>query len=381
MTPKQRVHAAMAGEAVDRYPVGVTYGDLYWMDHLSELTGAPPWANRTLWYRGAREHLELFREIVAKAPFDVQIPMLRVAPRAERDRQEFVTRDGRPFRHDTLTNEWQLLDEPSRSGYAQDGAAPQEQTVFDIKDIDEQITVTPAAELAREGELDAVEAVVREFGDEVAIVGGGATGVFWTCVVYVGQLRLLSMLIDQPKLIDALCERIVQVDIEGIRRLAETGADIVRLDDAMATGEMISVAHYERFSLPYMKAMVDEVHRLGMKAVAIYFGSVMDRLEQIASLGADALQLECSMKGYINNIDTIAETIGDRVTLFSNIDPVWCLEKGSDAELEAEIRRQVAAGRKARGFILAPASPITLDTPLPRVQKFIHLCRTIGEAT
>ena len=371
----------MEGRPIDRYPVAQTYGDLYWMDHLSELTGAPPWANRTLWHRGAREHVELFRSIVAKAPFDMQIPMLRIAPRHERQRQEFVTKDGRPFRHDTLTDEWELLDEPTKCGYAYDGSAPQTQSVFTIEDVERQITVTPAAELAREGELDAVEAVAREFGNEVAIVGGGLTGVFWTCVVYVGQLRLLSMLIDQPKLIDALCERILQVDIEGIRRLAETGADIVRLDDAMATGEMISVAHYERFSLPYMKAMVDEVHRLGMKAVAIYFGSVMDRLEQIASLGADALQVECSMKGYINNIDTIAETIGDRVTLFSNIDPVWCLEKGSDAELEAEIRRQVAAGRKARGFILAPASPITLDTPLPRVQKFIHLCRTIGEAT
>jgi len=378
VTPKERVHAVMEGRPVDCYPVTQTYAELYWTTNLSDITGAPAWKNRTLWYAGVAEHLEILRTVFEKVPFDMQLPMLRVARREDRERQEFVEKDGRPYRHDTATDEWELLDEPSKSGFPHDESAPQAQTVFTIDDVERRVAVTPVARLAREGELDAVEAAVREFGNEYSIVGGGLTGVFWSCIVHVGQLNLLSMLIDQPKVIDALCERILAGNLEGIRRLAETGADVVRLDDAMASAEMISVAHYERFCLPYMKAMVDEIHRCGMKAVVIYFGSVMDRLEQIASLGADALQVECSMKGYVNDIDVIAETIGDRVALFSNIDPVWCLEKGTDEELEAEIRRQVAAGRKAKGFLLAPASPITPGTPLARVQKFIELSRAIG---
>jgi len=372
------MHAAMAGRPVDRYPVIQTYSDLYWMNALSDITGVPAWKNRTLWYIGVDEYLDLFRTIFKKVPFDLQIPMLRVAPRTERERQEFVKKDGRMFRHDTRTDEWEPLEEPTKSGFPQDGSAPQEQTVFTIEDVEEQVTVTPAARSAREGELDVVEAAAREFGDEYSLMGGGLTGVFWSCVIYVGQFNLLHLLVDQPKLIEALCEKILAGNIEGIRRLAETGADVVRLDDAMATAEMISVEHYERFCLPHMKAMVDEIHRLGMKALAVYFGGVMDRLEQIASLGADALQVECSMKGYVNDIDAIVEAIGDRVTLCANIDPVWCLEKGTDEELEAEMRRQVAAGRKAKGFILAAASPITPGTSLARLQKFFELCHEIG---
>lgn len=41
------------------------------------------------------------------------------------------------------------------------------------------------------------------------------------------------------------------------------------------------------------------------------------------------------------------------------------------ADIDAEIRRQVEAGRHARGFILNPASPITPATPLARVQRFL----------
>ena len=122
--------------------------------------------------------------------------------------------------------------------------------------------------------------------------------------------------------------------------------------------------------------MVDEIHRLGHKAILIYFGGVADRLDQIASLGADGLSVETSMKGYTNDIQSIAQKIGQRVTLFGNINPVGVLQDGADAELEAEIRYQATAARHARGFIMCTGSPITPFTPLQRVRRFIELSRT-----
>jgi uroporphyrinogen-III decarboxylase len=105
----------------------------------------------------------------------------------------------------------------------------------------------------------------------------------------------------------------------------------------------------------------------------------MDRLDLIAATGADALQAECAMKGYTNNMYQIADAIGDRMTLFANIDPFWCLEKATEEQLAIEIERQIGAGRKARGFVLSPASPITPGTPLARVRRFIELCHELGQ--
>ena len=61
------------------------------------------------------------------------------------------------------------------------------------------------------------------------------------------------------------------------------------------------------------------------------------------------------------------------MALFSNVDPVAVLQNGTDADLAAEIRRQVDAGRRARGFILSTGSPITPGTPLARVRRFFEL--------
>ena len=66
------------------------------------------------------------------------------------------------------------------------------------------------------------------------------------------------------------------------------------------------------------------------------------------------------------------------MTLFINIDPAAVLQNGTDADLEREIRRQVEAGRHARGFILNTASPISPSTTLARVQKFLELGRRTG---
>ncbi len=128
---------------------------------------------------------------------------------------------------------------------------------------------------------------------------------------------------------------------------------------------MISVRHYERFSLPYMKQMVDEIHRLGHQAIIIYFGGIADRLEQLAAIGADGLAMETSMKGYVNDIDAIAQTIGQRMTLFGNVDPVGCLQDAGDAALEAEVRRQAQPVAAPAASSCVPAAPSRRIRPLP----------------
>jgi uroporphyrinogen-III decarboxylase len=189
------------------------------------------------------------------------------------------------------------------------------------------------------------------------------------------------MMLEQPDLLDYLISKQLEQTVEHLRCLAAAGGDAIYIDDAMTTSDMISVGLYERFSLPAMTALVDEIHRLGHKAIVIYFGGVADRLDQIASIGADGVLVETSMKGYVNDIGDCVDRIGDQTTLFGNIDPVGVIQDGSDEDLEAEIRRQLDAGRQGRGFILSPASPLTPSTPLERIQRFIELGKEIGSVT
>jgi uroporphyrinogen-III decarboxylase len=369
---KERVHAALEGKPVDRMPVTVLYKPLYDADHFSELTSRP---QPELWkwrYASPEEHLETFRAIVKKTPLDIIQP--QSAPsRQARENTEFVEKNDEFFLRDKRKDSLRPL--KSVSGHPVDYRANETQYVFDRKDADERIKVTKAEKIVASGCNDYIEAAVAAFGNDRFLMAGGVVGILWSCHGHVGQTNMLAMLVQQPDLVEYMSKKLLEQTIESIRAFASAGTDAIYIDDAMGTSDVISPAHYERFCLPYVREMVSEIHNLGHKAIVIYFGGVADRLDLIASTGADGLSVETTMKNYVNDMGEIAETIGDRISLFGNLDPIRVLEKGTDEALRAEVKRQAKAGRKARGFIMCTGSPVTPRTPLARVQRFIELGR------
>lgn len=378
MTNKARVYAALAGTPVDRMPVTSLYNMLYHQDHFSELTGLPQYRVKEWLLSSPDAFVETFSHIHRQVPFELLQPAWAPA-RSWREAQEFIEKDGGFFRHDRMTDEWERLDVTTKSGHATDYHAEEERHVFDRADVAARVMVTPAEKQIAQGCNDYLDAVVKKFGAEEFILSGGVIGIPYSCGWHVGLTNVFSMMLEEPDLLQYLGDKILEQNIETIRVLAAAGGDAIYIDDATATCDMISVAHFERFSLPYMQAMVREIHNLGQQAIIIYFGGIADRLPQIASIGADGLLMEASMKGFENDVDNVVRQIGNRVTLFANIDPVDILQNGSDDAVDREIQRQVNAGRQGRGFIISTASPITPSTPLSRVQHFIAASKQYGK--
>jgi uroporphyrinogen-III decarboxylase len=375
MTEKQRVHATLAGQPprdCSGRPIRVVatpYQMLYYQDHFSEVSGRPAWELHKWLHADPPEHVAMFRAMHQRVPFGTIQPQ-GTPPRELRDRIEFFEKDGAGFRRDRRTGAIEPV-LATKSGHAIDYAAEAECKVFTAADI-AAIRVRHCEQRLRAGELDYAQETVRQMGHDHFIVAGGVIGTVYSCSWHVGLVNVFEMMAAQPKLIDELCKRILEDNIEAIRSVAACGGDAIYIDEATSTGDMISPAHYGRFSLPYVREMVAEIHRLGQKAILIYFGAVMDRLDQIASIGADAMICEASMKGFRNDIGAIASQVGSAMTLFGNIDPIAVLQNGSDSELDAEMRRQAIACETARGFIMSTGSPITPSTPLERVQRFLR---------
>lgn len=371
MTGKQRIHASLEGKGVDRMPVAALYNQLYILDHFSELTGRPQEYVQKWLHSDPEEHQAVYRSIVRKAPFEILQP--QIAPSREaREKTAFIEQDGGLMLLNRETGG--LVPFPKAvSGHASDCVANATRKIADLKDVDEQVTLTKCGDLIAGGMNDYIEAAVGEMGGEHFILSGGVAGTIYSCTNYLGFENLFAAIAEEPGLVEHLCKRALEQNIEVIRALAAAGGDAIYIDDATATSDMISVACYERFSLPYMREMVREIHRLGQKAILIYFGGVMDRLPQLADIGAEGLLVEASMKNFVNDICSIVRKIGRDVTLFGNIDPLGIIEKAPDEVLQGEILRQAEAGLSGRGFIMSPASPITPMTPLARVQRFIEL--------
>lgn len=143
--------------------------------------------------------------------------------------------------------------------------------------------------------------------------------------------------------------------------------------------DMLSPAAFARLNLPFVCQLVDEIRALGMKSIHYFCGDPSGKWDLLLQTGADALSMEESKKGFTVDIEDVVQRVNGRLTVLGNLDAVDVLEHGTEAELRAEIGRQIKAGRRnGSRFIMSIGSPVTPGTPPERVRLYCDLARDLG---
>lgn len=370
MNSKERMYAAIEGKKLEHFPVIVPYVMLSNADHWVEVTGEPVWKFYEWALADPSIHAKEYRKFYDAMPFDHFQPW-DPPSREDRNNIRVVLKNGKAFYHDKRNDS--LKPVPDSIHNAGSGGGENEtRLVFNSADAKEKIKVERAEDLVSKGMNDYLEAAMPSFADKF-IINCGVVNTFYSCVYYVGMENFYCMLKEEPELIHEMSERLLEKNIERIRASAMAGGDAIYIDDATATCEMVSLDTYEQFSLPYLTEQVKEIKRLGKKAILVYFGGIADRVQQILSTGADLLIMEASMKGFVNDYAGICKQINGRCCLAGNLNPYTHVELLGDADLEAEICLQAAAGRRVGKFMTSTGSPLTPGTPVSRIAKLIEM--------
>ena len=74
----------------------------------------------------------------------------------------------------------------------------------------------------------------------------------------------------------------------------------------------------------------------------------------------------------------LKDRFGDKFIFWGAIDQQELLPKGTDEELEADIKEKIDILGKDRGYMISPAHIIQADVSPERVEKFIELCLKHG---
>lgn len=84
-----------------------------------------------------------------------------------------------------------------------------------------------------------------------------------------------------------------------------------------------------------------------MKSIYNFCVNPDGKWQHLAAVGADALALEESKKGFVIEIEDVVVRFQGRCALLGNLDAVTILQDGTEEQLRAEISRQIAAGKTA----------------------------------
>lgn len=209
-----------------------------------------------------------------------------------------------------------------------------------------------------------IAAVSRELGSDY-LIGTSSWGPFTLAGQFYGVERLMSGMYKDKPGIHALMEVMTAVCVTYLAPAIERGAELLSIAEPTASGDLISLKHFEEFVAPYLgKAMRSIKQRKGLITLHIC-GNIGDRLHLAPQLGVDLLSVD-----YKVDLERAQRILQGQIALAGNVNPVL-LKDGTSAEVRAAAQECLQAAY-ADNFVLMPGCDIPPAVPLENVIAFIH---------
>jgi hypothetical protein len=374
MTGRDKIQAAFAPEGTPEIPAVICYEDIYYRDHWAQLTGLPWWYGDS---PDIAHQLAWRRDVIRKTGQD----WFRLPQCPSRQRRRDLSIDVRPdgvYRLDRATGRAERLEAPRvGGGLIPEGAFASVETAAEI---DARIAEPPPFDVqafAASGRADLAEALLAEVGAQLYPITH-ISSALWSTYSLWGFGGMMTMIATRPDLVTRACERYLAWSLYDVQVAAALGAQAIWIEECMT--DMISPADFAAFNLPYLRRLVEAIRAAGMQSIYYYCGNPAGKWEHLLDAGADAVALEEGKKGFAIDIEDVVERVRGRCTVLGNLDAIGVLQDGSEAELRAEIARQIAAGRRnGSRFILSVGSPVTPGTPVEQVRLYCDLAHELGK--
>lgn len=223
--------------------------------------------------------------------------------------------------------------------------------------------------------LEATQRIAEQVGDQ-AVIRVPGTGPFAVAsyligiepfLVEVGQIqkgRDVSNAAAVERMLDLAAEAVTRFGLAQLR----AGAHILQCGDSLASGSVISPVTFRRFVLPRHQKIFSTWKQAGAITVLHVCGNNARMLDLFAETGADIVAIDSLV-----DLRLAKETIGDRVCLIGNIDPVAVMLQGSAERVEAVAQECVNAAAAGGGYILGTGCEVPPGTPLENLQTLVRV--------
>jgi len=142
------------------------------------------------------------------------------------------------------------------------------------------------------------------------------------------QARTRALMLADPALWTALCERLADHAVTSLTAQVQAGAAAVQLFDSWAGS--LSAERYEAQVLPVMRTLVERLRPLGVPVVSFALGGG-HLLELLAAAGADVVGVD-----WRTPLSQARTRLGASVALQGNLDPAACLAGWEVARASAD---------------------------------------------
>ncbi len=182
-----------------------------------------------------------------------------------------------------------------------------------------------------------------------------------------GWERLFEDMVERPEWAHALCRRFTDFYLEDYTRAQEVcrgRIDIFLLisDLGSQRGPLISIGMFRTFVAPYLREMIERIHRLGARVMYHSCGMIRGFIPDLIEMGVDLLDPIQPVSPEMSP-ERLKADFGDRLAFHGGIDTQTLLPFGAPSEVAAEAHRYCEALGSGGGYILAPSHLFQPDVP------------------
>jgi hypothetical protein len=380
MTGRAKIETALAPSGARDFGAVICYEGIYIRDHWEQLTTCPWWYQHV---PDIEPQMQWRRDVIIKTGQDwFELPSFYL--RAERRHLQLRSDAEGAELVDERSGRRKRLPRPTIGGWTAHGSPESihpRQLAITKAEIDEAVPLPPPNRpdrARRDGRHDLAHAMVEEFGPGMYPTRS-VSSPLWICYHLWGFEGMMTMIVDRPDLVRYACARNLEGCLVVIQEAADAGASGIWIEECLT--DMISPQAFATLVVPYVRPLVEAIRSSGMNSIYYFCGDPTGKWNHLLDVGADALSLEESKKGFVIDIEDVVDRVEGRCAVLGNLDAIDLLAHGTEQALRIEIARQVAAGRRNKGrFVMSLGSPVTPETPVSRVRLYCDLTHELGKA-
>jgi len=183
---------------------------------------------------------------------------------------------------------------------------------------------------------------IRSFKDKAVFTG------MWSCFFhivadYFGMENYFIKMYTDPKIVEAVTERVLEFDLEVNRQFFEKlgdDADFFFFGNDLGTQQSLLLSQdcFRKFVLPGIKRLVAQAKQYNKKVFVHSCGAISELIPMLIDAGIDGLHpLQAKAKGM--DAQSLASKFGDKLVFMGGVDTQELLVHASPQEIKTEVRR------------------------------------------
>ena len=232
-------------------------------------------------------------------------------------------------------------------------------------------------------DVSQVRAQAEVYLGQYAILGGDWSPFWHDAIDLVGMENLYLAMYDQPELVDALMQHLVDYYAASSQRIFDAAGDAIDIffignDLGGQAGPLLSPALFERFLLPHLSRLIDIGHAYGLKVQLHCCGGFVPLIPPMIDAGLDGLHaVQPSCHGM--DLRTLKSLFGRRILLNGGIDSHHVLIMGTVDSVRRQTRQVLEVMMPGGGYVAgASHDSILEETFVENVLAMFDAVREFG---